>query len=199
MNSFEFNKIFAAVLCAGIVAMLGGFVAKKLVKPEKLKEDAVFIEGTVVASAGPAKEPMPEPILHLIATADIAKGEKLFKACAACHSFEKGGPNKVGPGLWNVVGAQVATHAGFSYSDALREHGGAWSYEELNAFLWKPKKYIPGTKMNYIGKRKPQDRADLIAWLRTKNDSVPALPSASAIAAEKARFAPEEAEKPAAP
>lgn len=195
MDNFEFNKVFAAVLCAGIVAMLGGFAAKKLIHPHELKKDAVFVEGEVAAAgAGPAKVQMPDPILHLIAAADVAKGEKLSKACAACHSFNKGGPHKVGPNLWHKVLQPVASEAGFAYSNALREHGGAWSYKQLNGFLWKPKKHVVGTKMNYIGMKKPEDRAAIIAWMRTKAPKQAPLPNASEIAAEKAKLTSPEAE-----
>lgn len=196
MNSFEFNKIFAAVLVAAIVAMLGGFISKKLIHPHDLETDAVSIEGGPVASAGPAAAAMPEPILHLIATADVAQGEKLSKACAACHAFEKGGPNKVGPGLWGVVNAQKGHHAGFAYSEALIAKGGAWSYDSLNKFLWKPKAYIDGTKMSYIGMKKPEDRAAIIAWLRTLADSPAGFPGDADIAKEKAELTPPPAEVP---
>ncbi len=193
MSSFEFNKIFAAVLVAGITAMLAGFVANKIIHPHELEEDVVFVEGAEIVG-GTIKEAVAEPILHLIATADVAKGQKLSKACAACHSFDKGGPNKVGPGLWNVVGADKGTHAGFSYSDAMGEMAGDWNYLSLNKFLWKPKKYMPGTKMNYIGLRKPDDRAAMVAWLRTLADSPAPLPSDADIEAEKAELAPPEEE-----
>ncbi len=193
MNNMEFNKIFAAVLLAGIIAMFSGFVANKLVHPKDLKEDAVAVEGgAVVAGAGPAVEATAEPILALLADADLDKGLKLTKACAACHSFDQGGPNGVGPNLYGVVGANKQAHAGYSYSGSLNEQGGnVWTYAELNKFLWKPKKYAAGTKMNYIGLKKPEDRAAIIAYLRSLSANPIALPSAAEIAAE----AP--AEKPA--
>ena len=184
---FNFEKIFASVLLAGIIAMLSGFVAEKVVHPHDLKKDAVAIEGTAVA-AGPAKKKSAEPILALIAEADIARGQKLSKACAACHSFDKGGVNKVGPNLWNIVDVAKGSKAGFSYSSALLSKGGTWSYESLNQFLYKPKKYISGTKMSYAGLKKPTDRAAMIAWLRTLADSPAALPDAASITAEQAAF-----------
>lgn len=195
MSSFELNKIFAAVLVAGIVAMLGGFIAEHLVHPHELEKDAVEIEGGPVEGAGPAAEALPEPAIHLIAAADLAKGEKLSKACAACHSFEKGGPVKQGPNLWSVVGANKASQAGFAYSAALGELGGSWAYTDLNRFLWKPKKFAPGTKMNFVGIKSPEDRAAMIAWLRNNADSPKALPSDAEIAAEKAELAPPVAEE----
>ena len=193
MSSFEMNKIFAAVLIAGIVAMLGGFIAEKIVHPHKLEKNAVEIEGGAVASSGGhAKPQLPEPALHLIAAADIAKGKKLSKACTACHSFNKGGPVKQGPNLYDIVGANKAAKAGFAYSAALTEKGGKWDYASLNHFLWKPKKYLPGTKMNFVGLKKPADRAAMIAWMRTQAGSPEALPTNAEIAAEAAAFAPAE-------
>ncbi len=184
--SFEFNKIFAAILLAGIVAKLSGFVSDRIFHVDTLAENAYQIEVAEEAAPGePQVEKTAEPILALLATADIAKGQKLSKACAACHSFDNGGVNKIGPNIWNIVNASKASKSGFSYSDAMISKGGTWSYTELNSFLWKPKKHIPGTKMNYIGLKKPQQRADLIAWLRTLSSSPAALPSASAIAADK--------------
>lgn len=194
MNSFEFNKIFAAVLVAGIVAMLGGFIADLAVHPEMLAEDAVPIEGVESVAGGAAGPTGPEPIMALIAAADIAKGEKLSKACAACHSFEQGGPDKVGPNLYGVVGGPKAHKAGFAYSSSLAEMGGSWDYDALNHFLYKPKDYISGTKMNYVGMKKAGDRAAMIAWLRQQGSSGYGLPSASQIAAEEAALAPPEPE-----
>ena len=193
MDSMEKNKIFAAVLCAGIVAMLAGFVAKELVHAKPLDKDAVAIESMEgAAPAGAAAVAMPDPIMDLIATADIAKGEKLHKACAACHSFNQGGPDKVGPNLYGVVGRPMASEKGFAYSSGLSGFGGAWEYEDLNFFLWKPKTYISGTKMNFAGLKKAKDRAAIIAWLRTQGSSSFPLPSEAEIAAEAAKLAPPE-------
>ncbi len=192
MGGMEFNKIFAAILVAGIVASLGGFLGKALVHPHKLHEDAYAIEGLEEGAGGAAAAvAMPEPILAMIATADIAKGEKLAKACAACHTFDKGGAAGVGPNLYGVVGGPKDHMPGFAYSGALLEVGGTvWTYAEMNKFLWKPKAYAKGTKMNYLGVKKAEDRAALIAWLRTKADAPKALPSDGEIKAEAAELAP---------
>lgn len=194
MDNFQFNKIFAAILIAGITAMLGGFVANLVMHPHELEKDAVSIEGgavVAVAGGGPA---LPDPIMGLIATADVAKGEKISKACAACHSFNAGGPTKVGPNLHAVVGKAIGKDGGFEYSSAMAEFGGNWDYEALNKFLLKPKNYMPGTKMNYIGLKKPEDRAAIVAWLKTQGSSGYPLPSEAQIAAEEAELAPPEPE-----
>jgi len=194
MSEFELNKIFAAILCAGITLMLANFITSQVFSDHGAHEkNAVEIEGGAVEAGGPVKASGPDPILHLIATADIAQGEKLSKACAACHSFDKGGVNKVGPNLYGVVGQAKGKKGGFDYSSALIAHGGSWSYDELNKFLWKPKKHIDGTKMNYVGIKNPEKRAAMIAWLRTLGSTGVALPSAAQIAAEKAELAPPEA------
>lgn len=194
MSEFEKNKIFGAILLAGVVAYFVAFVGDHLVHPEHLHEDAVHVEGGAVAS-GPAKVQMADPILHLIATADVARGEKLSKACAACHSFDQGGAAKVGPNLWNIVNNSKAHSAGFAYSDGLSTKGGTWDYLALNKFLWKPKTYIEDTKMNYLGIKKPEDRAAMVAWLRTLASSPAALPTDAQIAAELAELSPPEPEE----
>lgn len=192
MGGMEFNKVFAAILVAGIVAMLSGFVAEKLTKPHKLKEDAFPVEALEGSAGGAVKEKLAEPILAMLAEADIARGQKISKACAACHSFDQGGANGVGPNMWNVIGAKKQSKSGFTYSGALNANGEEyWTYEALNKFLWKPKKYAPGTKMSYIGLKKPEDRAAIIAWMRTLAPSQKALPSSAQIAAEEAELLPE--------
>ncbi len=191
------NKIFAAILIAGITAYLSAFIADRVIAPDKLEQDAVFVDGASVVGGAVGAVALPEPVLHLIASADIAQGEKLSKACAACHSFDNGGPDKVGPNIYNVVGGPKAHKAGFAYSEGMTSKGGSWGYAELNEFLWKPKAFINGTKMNYIGLKKPEDRAAMIAWLRTLSGSPKAMPGDGEIAAEKAALTPPEAEVPA--
>ncbi len=167
--SMEFNKILAALLCAGIIAMLGSFVAHKLYHPHHLEKDAFEIVAAEGGGGGPAATEQTEPEPIDVAGADIAKGEKLAKVCASCHSFESGGPNKVGPNLFAVVGGVHAHKDDFAYSDAMKaEHGKKWDYDALNKFLWSPKKAIPGTKMTFLGIKKPEDRAAVIKWLETQ-------------------------------
>ena len=196
--NMNINTIFAAVLIAGIVGMLAGFISRQIITPEFLHEDAFPIEVTETSGAGGAAGPTgPEPILGLLATADAAKGQAISKQCAACHDFAQGGPNRVGPDLYGVVGRPKGKHAGFAYSEGMAAKGGNWTYEDLNHFLWKPKSYVAGTKMNFIGLKKPQDRADLLAWLSQQGGTLP-MPSATDIAAEQAELAPAPAEVPAA-
>jgi cytochrome c len=184
-NDLEFNKIFAAILVAGVVAGLTGFVAKKIVHPEMLHEDAVPIEGVAAdAGSGAAAEATAEPILALLATANVEAGAKVAKKCAACHSFDASNTNMTGPSLHNIVGRAKGHMSGFAYSDGMMAMGTNWSYENLNKFLWKPKAYVAGTKMNFVGLKDPQERADLIAWLRTQDDSPEPLPTEAEIAAE---------------
>lgn len=192
MKDLEANKLFAAILVAGIIAMLAGFVADTITHPHDLEKDAIEIEGLEgTVSAGAPKADLPAPILTLIADADIARGQKVSKACAACHSFTKGGAHGVGPNLWNIVGAPKDGKSGYSYSGVLASNGAnEWSYAELNKFFYKPKKYAPGTKMNFIGLKKPEDRAAIVAWLRTLTDSPLSLPSQGDIDAENAELAP---------
>ncbi|HET8727289.1 MAG TPA: cytochrome c family protein [Alphaproteobacteria bacterium] len=178
----ELNKIFAAVLVAGIIAMVTGFVAEQLVAPVELEEDAYPVaaaEGDAPTEEAPAEEALPD-IGTLLANADPAAGEAQTRACQACHSFEQGGANKVGPNLWGVVGAPVASHEGFNYSGAMTEHGGEWTYEELNGFLHAPRDWIPGTAMSYAGLKNDEDRADLIAYLSTLSDNPVPFPEPQA-------------------
>lgn len=185
MDALGANKIFAGVLLAGLLLMAGVKVADVLVPHTDLAQNSYVIEvpETSVASAAPVKKG-PEPILALLASADAAAGEKLAKKCTACHVFEAGGANKVGPALWGIVNASKGAVDGFGYSTALAEFGGEWDYQSLNAFLAKPKAYISGTKMNFAGLKKPADRANMIAYLRQQADSQVPLPTAEEIAAD---------------
>ncbi|MCB1783013.1 MAG: cytochrome c family protein [Alphaproteobacteria bacterium] len=183
------NKIFAAVLIAGITAYMSGFIAESVVHSEELEKDAVVIATNTEASggdAGAAKASGPESIDALLAQADLESGAKAAKICATCHSFDKGGPNKTGPNLWNIVGRARGSEAGFSYSKGVTEMGGNWDYDSLNHFLYKPKDFIKGTKMTYAGMKKTQDRANVIAWLRSLADTPAALPEVTAAPAEEA-------------
>lgn len=186
MDELGFNKVFAGVLLAGLLLMAGIKAADVLIPHTELAENAYKIEvpeGDVAAAAAPVDKG-PDPILALLASADAAAGEKLSKKCSACHVFAAGGASKVGPALWGIVNASKGAVDGFAYSSALAGFGGAWDYQALNAFLAKPKAYISGTKMNFAGLKKPQDRANMIAYLRQQADAAAPLPTAEEIAAE---------------
>ena len=186
MDDLKFNKIAAGFLLAALLAMAGYKISEMLVPHKELAENAYPIEVQVASSSTsePAAAQGPEPVLALLASADIEAGIKTAKKCTACHVFEQGGQNKVGPALWNIVNAKMGGADGFGYSAALAEMEGAWDYQALNAFLYKPKAYISGTKMNFAGLKKPQDRANIIAYLRSLSTAPAALPTQAEIAAE---------------
>lgn len=172
------NKVAAAVLSAGLLAMITGFIAHQLYHPQMPEKQAyVIAEGVQAASTQTASAPAgPQPITPLLANASVENGQKVAKKCASCHTFEKGGANKIGPNLWDIVGAKTAHMDGFSYSGAMQGMGKEWDYEALSEFLYSPKGYVKGTKMTFAGLKKDQDRADVIAYLRTLSDSPKPLP-----------------------
>lgn len=165
----ELNKILAALLVAGITAMVAGFITNLIYHPQHLAESAYTVEtsGTEATTAPAAAAQTAEPIDALLATASAEAGQKLARTCGACHTFDKGGANRVGPNLWNSFGNKKGHSEGFSYSGAMLEKGGSWTAEDLNQFLFKPKQFIPGTKMTFAGIKKPEDRANIVKWLQT--------------------------------
>jgi cytochrome c len=183
MNTFELNKIVGAVLLGGFVLLVSSILGKNLVQPER-HETASAPQGE--GGEAPTAEGGVEPVSPLLADADVEEGEAAFKKCTQCHTIEKGdAAKKLGPNLWGVVGAPHGHVQGFSYSQALKGKPGNWDYESLNAWLESPRTYAPGTKMTFAGIKKVEERANLIAWLRTQSDSPPPLPDAAAIEAAK--------------
>ncbi len=172
--------------------------------PEKEGFAIVAAEGAAEGGeeAAGAGEAAVTPIATLLASADAGAGEAVFKKCQACHSGEKGGPNKVGPDLWDIVNRPVGAHEGFSYSAGMKtfaEGGKVWDFDHLNHFLMAPKKYVAGTAMGFAGLKKDDERANLIAYLRTLSDNPAPLPSPSAEGAAATPPAAAEGAAPAAP
>ena len=166
------NKIAAAILSAGLLAMITGFAAHMLYHPKELEKQAYIIASEAPVAVSTAALPTgPEPVMAMLASASADAGKKVTKKCAACHSFTKGGPNKVGPNLWNIVGGKPALTAGYKYSGAMKSMSVNWEFEELNKFLYKPKAYLKGTKMSFAGLKKASDRAAVIAYLTSLSDS----------------------------
>ena len=174
----NFNTVAGCVLASALFAMVLGKVSNAVVHPHKLDKPAIAVADAApaaAATAAPAAELA--PIGPKLAGANAEAGKAIFmKQCFTCHTIDKGGANKVGPNLWNVVGRKVASHEGFSYSSALQAKGGEWSYEDLNHMIFKPTAYVKGTKMAFAGLAKEQDRADVEAYLRSMADSPKPLP-----------------------
>ena len=199
-DPLAFNKILAGFLCACLLLIGAGKFASFMQGSDthhgdhhsegdhSVSKNSYPIEvpdtnisdASLVASA-PVKL---VPILALIASADIDAGKKLSKKCAACHSFNAGGPNKVGPNLWNVLNREMGQVEGYKYSKALNAFGGEWNFSSLNKFLLKPKEYMKGTKMNYAGLKKEKDRANILLWLRSLSDTPAELPTKEEIQEE---------------
>ena len=196
MSFYRFNMILGWVLFAALVLFgireLTGF----LMTPKELAEPAYKIAGVEEPAPGDAKAgatmagdakpgeaapsaaaPSPEaPLAQLLAAASADKGQATAKKCAACHTFDKGGANKIGPNLWGIVERDIGTAAGFNYSDALTAKAGNWTFDALSAFLTEPKAFLPGTRMAFGGIKSAADRADLIVYLRGLADSPKPLP-----------------------
>jgi cytochrome c len=180
MDSFELNKILGALLftCLCLLALsIGAEAMFHPVKPAKPGFEVVVKEHA--AGGEQAKAEPDEPIEKLLASATIDKGANAAKKCAACHTFGKGEPNRVGPNLYGVVGRPKGTEGGFDYSAALKAKGGKWTVEDLNAFIANPKGFVPGTKMTFTGVPRGSERADVIAFLNSKSDSPAPLPKAA--------------------
>lgn len=173
MDGFETNKIIAAVLVALLTGMISYMAADALISPAPLSKNVYIVEGITQdqTASKAATGPEIEPIEPLLANANIERGKKIAKKCLQCHTFEKGGSNKIGPNLYGIVGAKAASVVGFAYSKAMVAFGKDWTFEDLSHYIYKPQKFIKGTKMAFAGIKKTQDRADLIAYLNTNHDT----------------------------
>ena len=179
MDSFELNKIIAAVLMVALLIIGIGKVSKIIFHVEKPKTPGYVVEIEETTKASTVSTEITEKkvdIAALMALGDVTSGEKIFKKCAACHSIVKGGKNNIGPALYNVVGRKVGAVNDYKYSKALTNYGKEWTFEELNGYLIKPAKWIKGTKMAFAGLRKEKDRASVILYLNQNSDSPLSLP-----------------------
>ena len=180
MDSFEINKIVAAVLIVALLLIGIGKLSDIIFHVEKPKVPGYAVDvkqstSTIVGAETKSVEKKID-IAALMAMGDIATGEKVFKKCAACHSIVKGGKNNIGPALYNVVGRKVGAVSDYKYSKALSEYEKEWTFEELNGYLIKPAKWIKGTKMAFAGLRKEKDRASVILYLNQNSDNPKPLP-----------------------
>lgn len=190
MDSFEMNKMIGALLAVVFIVFSISIVSEAIFA-SPTPETAGYAIEAAEPDAGAASEagPAEAPIAVRLQTASAEAGAQLFKRCAACHTDDSGGANKIGPNLWNIVNRPVAAHEGFSYSGAMKEHAATnptWDYDHLDQFIAAPKAVVRGTAMSYAGLKSPEDRASLIAYLRSTADSPAPLPEAPAAGAETA-------------
>jgi cytochrome c len=180
MDSFEFNKIAGAVLGTGLFLVALNITAEAIFAPQNPTKPGFEIDVKPQAAAAAPGAPAAgeEPIEKLLAKASVERGESDAKACMACHNFQKGGPNSIGPNLFGVVGRPRASAPGFNYSDAMKAKGGQWTIDDLNKFLTSPREFVPGTKMTFAGFTRGSQRADVIAYLNTLSDNPKPLPVA---------------------
>ena len=182
MDSFELNKIIAAVLLTALIVIGIGKFTDILFHVEKPKESAYKIEGLEVVASSASSASSEVKVLEvvdikqLLAMGDLGHGEKVFKKCSACHQIASGGKNMIGPNLWGVIGRTAGSVNDYKYSKAMVAYGKEWTYEEMNSYLIKPQAYVKGTKMAFAGLRKEKDRASVILFMNSKSSSPKPLP-----------------------
>ncbi len=183
MDSFEINKIIAAILLTALIIIGIGKFTDILFHVEKPKVSAYKVEGLEAVSAsidnGDSKSTekvIEVNIEQLLALGDLAHGQKVFKKCSACHMIASDGKNMIGPNLWGVIGRQAGSIGDYKYSKAMVAYGKEWTFKEMNAYLIKPQAYIKGTKMAFAGLRKEKDRASVILFMNSKSSNPRPLP-----------------------
>ena len=182
MDSFEINKIIAAVLLTALIIIGIGKFTDILFHIEKPQQSAYKIEGLEVATTSVSKDDTEDKVAEvvdikaLLAMGDLGHGEKVFKKCSACHQIAADGKNMIGPNLWGVIGRTAGSVSDYKYSKAMVAYAKEWSFEEMNSYLIKPQAYIKGTKMAFAGLRKEKDRASVILYMNSKGDNPKPLP-----------------------
>jgi cytochrome c len=180
MDSFEVNKILGAILGTCLAMLAINIAAGAIFAPEKLAKPGYEVTVPEQTPSGkPAEPEKQQPIEQLLANADVKRGENSAKKCQACHTFNKGGRNLVGPNLWGVIGRPRASEAGFNYSAAMKGKGGNWTIDDLNQFITNPRGFVPGTNMTFAGIPRGTERADVIAYLNSLSDNPAPLPKAA--------------------
>jgi cytochrome c len=196
MSDLTFNKVAGAVLATGLAIVGLRELSSGVFSQEKVEKPGYAVEVVDDSSGAAAVADVPPDWGSVLPTADVAAGEAVFQKCKSCHNADEGGPNGTGPDLWGVEGRKPGSHGGFAYSTAMTEFGGkqpVWDYEHIYEFVKNPQKYIPGTKMTFVGLKQPQDRINVIAYLHSRGGTLPIPapnPAAAAAAAAPAATAP---------
>ena len=180
MSDLQFNKIFGAALATGLVVVGLNVVSDAIFAPDLAEKPGYAIQVAETAEGGGEEaEAGPPDWGTVLPAANVAMGATVSKKCVSCHVFEKGGANGTGPGLWGVMGKPSGVHPGFAFSEAMVAHGKTtpWTFDEMYAFLKAPQKHIPGTKMSFVGLRKPEDRINIIAYMNSMSDTPLPIPA----------------------
>lgn len=202
MSDLTFNKIAGAVLATGLAIVGLQQLTAGVFAPEKPAKPGYAVEISEEGGEGAPKAEAPIDWGTVLPTADVSKGEAVFAKCKSCHNADQGGANGTGPNLWGVVGRKPGSHPGFAYSSAMEAFGAeqpVWDYEHISAFIKEPQKHLPGTKMTFVGLKKPEDRIDVIAYLRQQGGTLPIPAPNPAAAAPAEGAAPADGAAPAAP